>query len=73
MAQLKTIIQKGDTSKPSNYRPVSLTAICRKMLEHIIHSNGIDHLTHQNILSDSQYGFRVQRSCETQLAVQYKN
>ena len=39
------------------------------MLEHIIHSNVMDHLTYYNILSDSQHGFRAQRSCETQLVV----
>ena len=27
----------------------------------------MDHLTHHNILSDSQHGFRARRSCETQL------
>jgi hypothetical protein len=39
------------------------------MLEHIIHSNVMDHLTYYNILSDSQHGFRARRSCETQLVV----
>ena len=39
------------------------------MLEHIIHSNVMDHLTYYNILSDSQNGFRARRSCERQLVV----
>jgi len=68
-ANIVPIFKKGDKSKASNYRPVSLTAICSKMLEHIIHSNVINHLTYYNILSDSQHGFRARRSCETQLFV----
>ena len=68
-ANIVPIFKKGDEPKASNYRPVSLTAICSKMLEHIIHSNVMDHLTYYNILSDSQHGFRARRSCETQLVV----
>jgi hypothetical protein len=68
-ANIVPIFKKGDKSKASNYRPVSLTDICSKMLEHIIHSNVMDHLTYYNILSDSQHGFRARRSCEKQLVV----
>ena len=36
-ANIVPIFKKGDDkSKPANYRPVSLTAICSKILEHII-------------------------------------
>ena len=51
----------------SNYRPVSLTCICCKLLEHIVVSNILNHLDHHNILVDCQHGFRAKRSCETQL------
>jgi hypothetical protein len=61
------VLKKGDKSKSSNYRPVSLTAICSKMLQHIIHSNGMDHLTHHNIFCDRQHRFRARRSCEKKL------
>jgi hypothetical protein len=47
------IFKKGDKSKPANYRPVSLTAICSKILEHIIHSNIMNHLSQNNLLSDN--------------------
>jgi hypothetical protein len=52
-----------------NYRPVSLTAICCKLLEHIITSNIRKHLSQNKILHDSQHGFRSKRSCETQLVI----
>jgi len=61
------VFKKGDKSNAANYRPVSLTAICCKMQEHIICSNIMDPLSTYQILSDCQYGFRARRSCETQL------
>ena len=51
----------------SNYRPVSLTSVVCKVLEHIVHSNIMSHYDRWNILCDSQHGFRKRRSCETQL------
>jgi hypothetical protein len=33
------ISKKWDKSKPSNYRPVSLTSVCCKVVEHIIYSH----------------------------------
>ena len=67
-ASVSPIFKKGDRSLPSNYRPVSLTCIACKQLEHIIHSNIMDHLDKYSLLCDRQHGFRSGRSCETQLA-----
>ena len=67
MAHIVPIFKKGDKSKASNYRPVSLTAICSKLMEHILHSNIITHLERHSILTEAQHGFRSRRSCETQL------
>ena len=61
------IFKKGDKHKPSNYRPVSLTSICSKLIEHIVVSNVRRHLDKHSILADEQHGFRSKRSCETQL------
>ena len=66
-ANIVPLFKKGDKSKPENYRPVSLTSITCKLLEHIIHSNVMDHLDKFEILNDIQHGFRQKRSCETQL------
>ena len=66
-ANVAPIFKKGDKSKPSNYRPVSLASICCKVIEHILHSHIMKFFEQHHILSDSQHGFRKNRSCETQL------
>ena len=63
------IYKKGDQSKPEKYRPVSLTSITCKTLEHIISSSILKHLDQNSILSVAQHGFRKRRSCETQLII----
>ena len=66
-ANIMPLFKKGDKTKAENYRPVSLTSISCKLLEHIVHSNIMDHLDKFDILNDAQHGFRQKRSCETQL------
>lgn len=66
-ANVCPVFKKGDKHDPINYRPISLTCICCKLLEHIISSNIMSHLDTNNILYDLQHGFRPARSCETQL------
>ena len=66
-ANVVPIFKKGDRLQPINYRPISLTSITCKMLEHIITSNIMQHLDKHNILHDAQHGFRKHRSTETQL------
>ena len=59
--------QKEDHASAVNYRTVSLTAICCKVMEHIISSQVMQHLDKNDILTDAQHSFRKRRSCETQL------
>lgn len=61
------IYKKGDRTEPGNYRPVSLTCIACKILESIIKDKLESFLEHNNILKDSQHGFRKGRSCLTNL------
>ena len=61
------LFKKGDKSLAANYRPISLTCILCKVLEHILASNIVKHLDGQGILYDLQHGFMEKRSCETQL------
>ena len=46
---------------------MSLTSIVCKTLEKKVRKAVIDHLNGHNLLSDSQYGFRNNRSCALQL------
>lgn len=66
-AFVKAIFKSGQKSCPNNYRPISLTCISCKLLEHIIYSKIISHLNRNNILIQNQHGFREKRSCNTQL------
>ena len=66
-ANVTPLFKTGDRTDPTNYRPISLTSIVSKIFEHIIHKHIMNHLDTYNILTDSQYGFRPRRSCETQL------
>ena len=61
------LFKKGDTRFTSYYRPISLTSILWKVLEHIVTTNVVSHMDHHNLLYDLQHGFRSKRSCETQL------
>ena len=65
---LVTAIHKKDSkSNPANYRPLSLTSLCCKVMEHIILSHIAKLLAANNILINQQHGFRQRFSCETQL------
>ena len=58
---------KNNRSVPANYRPISLTSHCCKMMEHCVTSHLMGHLDRHDLLTDYQHGFRKKRSCETQL------
>lgn len=66
-ARVSPLFKKGDKSDPANYRPISLTCILCKVMEHIVASNLAQHLNRHDILYELQHGFRGKRSCETQL------
>lgn len=66
-ANITPIFKKDDKQDAANYRPVSLTCVCCKVLEHIVYSQVMDHLDKFNILVHFQHGFRALHSCTTQL------
>ena len=66
-ALITPVYKKASRSNPANYRPVSLTCISCKLLEHIVNRHILNHLDAHKIIADSQHGFSKRRSCETQL------
>ena len=66
-ARVVPTYKKGQRYDCSNYRPISLTCILCKVMEHIVVSHIMKHLQSNNILYPLQHGFRNKRSCETQL------
>ena len=66
-APVTATFKKGNKSDPPNYRPVSLTCICCKIMEHILLSHLSKRLSLNNISTGEQLGFREKYSCETQL------
>ena len=67
LANICLLYKKVDRALACNYRPVSLTCVPCKLLEHIVCSNVMAHLDEYKFLSDRQLAFRKRHSCETQL------
>ena len=66
-ANVAPIFKKGKRYNAENYRPISLTCIASKIMEHIVTKHIMKHLECNNILYMLQHGFRAKRSNETQL------
>ena len=66
-AYVAPVFKKGPRCMPENYRPVSLTCVPVKILEHIIAKHYRDHLERHGIPNSLNHGFRSKFSCETQL------
>ena len=69
LAYVTPVHKGGNLDSANNYRPISLTSIPCKMMEHIIL-----HYLNQKLngyLHNRQHGFRRGMSCETQLCATY--
>ena len=69
VAEVRPIFKKGKKTDPGNYRPVSLTSIICKVFETFVRDALCNHLSENNLLSDSQFGFTKGRFCVSQLLV----
>ena len=66
-AKVIPIHKKGSTNDFDNYRPISVLPAITKIAERMVHEQFMDYLESNNLINDSQFGFRQKRS--TQLAV----
>ena len=66
-ANVTAIHKKGSRQEPGNYRPISLSAKVYKIRERPINERLITHLEGNNLIGDSQHGFRNKCSCRTSL------
>ena len=70
LAEVTAIYKKGSKHDRSNYRPVSLTSVCCKILESLIRDHMLNYLLANKLLSTKQYGFIKNRSTSLQLVNQ---
>jgi len=66
-ANVVPVYKKNDASDPLNYRPISLTCVCCKLMETIIRESVVSFLSDQKLISGHQHGFRARYSTSTQL------
>ena len=67
LAHVTPIFKSGDKHDPGNYRPVSLTSICSRLLETLVKDSIMTHMETNNLFTKHQFGFRGGHSCVTQL------
>ena len=61
------LFKKGKRGDPGNYRLVSLTTVCCKLMEAVIKEDLVTHLERNRLIAKSQHGFVKGRSCTTNL------
>jgi hypothetical protein len=66
-AVVRPIFKKGKASDPNNYRPISLTCVCCKILESLIKNHLLSHFLCNSIISKTQHGFLGRHSTTTNL------
>ena len=58
-ALVSPVYKKGKKYNPENYRPISLTCFCCKLLEHLIAKHILSHADTHTILYPLQHGFAL--------------
>ena len=57
-SSIVTLVYKSDLSSDvSNYRPISLTCVCWKIMERVINTNLLSYLRKQKCITKAQHGF----------------
>ena len=58
------IYKSGSAKDIDNYRPITILPVASKILEKCVHSQVLNYLEENKLLSDSQFGYRPHRSTE---------
>ena len=66
-AKVIPIYKSGNSTNPSNYRPIPILSVLSKPLEKHINKHLLLHLNRYNLLHPNQSGFRKKHSCQTAL------
>jgi len=66
-ASITPLHKKGSRTDPSNYRPISLTCVCCKLMESIIKQQLLYYLNEHKLISKQQFGFLSRHSSCSQL------
>ena len=66
-AKMKVSYKKGETTDPSNYRPLSMLSVPSKILEGQICKHIDNHMEEHDLHTNKQWGYRKNRSTETLL------
>ena len=66
-SHVTVLYKKGKKDCIENYRPISLTCICCKLMETLVRDIVLNHFVSNNLFSDKQYGFIKGRSTVLQL------
>ena len=61
------VYKAGDKEEVGNYRPIALLPILSKILEKVVSMQLMEYLESNNLLSNTQHGFRSKLSTETAL------
>ncbi|KAG8327444.1 hypothetical protein J6590_108236 [Homalodisca vitripennis] len=62
VSRVVPVFKKNDRNQVCNYRPVSLVPCIGKIIEHVVHRQLCTFLSENDIFSNSQFGFRKNRS-----------
>jgi len=66
-AVITPVFKKGLASNVNNYRPISITCVCCKIMETVIKNEMLSFLLKHNKITKQQHGFLSKRSTVTQL------
>ncbi len=67
VARVTPIYKSGGKFCMSNYRPISVISIVARIMEKLIHNQIYEYLIKENLLANSQHGFRPNHSTLTAL------